>query len=396
MKKNVLIVFTGPMEVGGIERSLIGLLNSFDYSQFNVDLFLYAHHGPLFPLINPNVNLLQEVRELAYLRESFSTKLKHGCLYSAYIRFLDMFKSFAGMPVSNDRSWAKTMRRFAPKIKKQYDIAISFFLPFDFIREKVQAKIKLGWIHTDYATIHHNAENSKDLAYAYSGIDYAVGVSEQCVASFLFMLPEFKNRTMVIENILSDAFIKAQADLIDVSGEMPDDGSIKILSVGRFCDAKNFDNIPAICKKLLDKGIFVNWYLIGFGQDEALIRTRIAENQMEKHVIILGKKDNPYPYMKACDIYVQPSRYEGKCVSVREAQILNKPVVITKYKTSDSQLKDGYDGVIVPMDNDGCADGLASVILDLDFRQKLITHTKQTNYTNSNEIKKLYSLIEST
>ena len=81
------------------------------------------------------------------------------------------------------------------------------------------------------------------------------------------------------------------------------------------------------------------WYIIGFGPEEELIRQRIAEYKMESHVILLGKKENPYPYIKTCDIYIQPSRYEGKSVSVREAQILCKLVIITDYPTSNSQIK---------------------------------------------------------
>lgn len=87
---------------------------------------------------------------------------------------------------------------------------------------------------------------------------------------------------------------------------------------------------------------------------------KITEAGMQERVIILGKKDNPYPYMRACELYVQPSRYEGKAVTVREAQLLGKPVVITSYATSASQLEDGVDGVVVPMDNAGCAAGIAA------------------------------------
>ena len=80
---------------------------------------------------------------------------------------------------------------------------------------------------------------------------------------------------------------------------------------------------------------------------------------MEEHVILLGKKDNPYPYIKACDVYAQPSRYEGKSVTVREAQVLCKPVIVANYTTVKSQIQDGVDGVIVPQDNEGCAQGMA-------------------------------------
>lgn len=115
---------------------------------------------------------------------------------------------------------------------------------------------------------------------------------------------------------------------------------------------------------------------------------------MEDHVVILGKKSNPYPYIKACDVYVQPSRYEGKCVAVREAQMLGKPVIITNYATSASQLEDGVDGVIVPMDNEGCAKGIADVLQNSQLIEKLRDNCKQRDYSNRCEVEKIYALME--
>ena len=115
---------------------------------------------------------------------------------------------------------------------------------------------------------------------------------------------------------------------------------------------------------------------------------------MEDNVIILGKKNNPYPYIKECDIYVQPSRYEGKAVTVREAQMLNKPVVITKFSTSRSQLKDGIDGIIVSLDNEGCARGIIDLIRDKNLQNKLIENTKENDYSNMKEVQKIYDKIK--
>lgn len=167
----------------------------------------------------------------------------------------------------------------------------------------------------------------------------------------------------------------------------------RLLSVGRFSEAKNYDNVPDICRRMVEEGVDVKWYLIGYGGDEVLIRRKIEEAGMEEHVIILGKKSNPYPYIKACDIYVQPSRYEGKSVTVREAQMLCKPVVVTNYPTAPSQIKDGLDGVIVPMDNEGCAKGLARVILDEALQQRLVAYLKVHDYGNEAEVEKIYELI---
>ena len=115
---------------------------------------------------------------------------------------------------------------------------------------------------------------------------------------------------------------------------------------------------------------------------------------MEDHVIILGKKTNPYPYIKACDIYVQPSRYEGKSVTVREAQILCKPVIVTNYTTAPSQIKDGIDGVIVPMDNTKCADGIVDFIKNKDLQSQIIDYLQTHHYGNEEEVEKVYQLCK--
>ena len=138
----------------------------------------------------------------------------------------------------------------------------------------------------------------------------------------------------------------------------------------------------------------MRWYIIGFGSDEALIRQKIADAGMQDHVILLGKKENPYPYIKACDIYVQPSRYEGKSVTVREAQVLCRPVVVTDYPTAKSQISDGIDGVIVPMDNEACASGLINVIKDKELQNTVSNYLATHDYGNESEVEKIYDLLD--
>lgn len=390
-KKNILIVFTGSMELGGIERSLLGLLDAIDYNHYDVDLFLYGHHGPLFSLINPKVNILPEVKELAYLRESLKEKVFHGCFYSAALRVRD--EIFNRLYIKREKSsWAQIMRKCAPKLDKHYDMAVSFFLPFDYILEKVAADVKVGWIHTDYS---NEKVNLEELEYQYNRVDKIVAVSEQCKKVFIKLFPQFENKTVVIENILSKSYIFQQAQkTVDMIQSGKNTERKSLLSIGRFCEAKNFDNIPDICKRILQEGCEIKWYLIGYGNDEELIRQKIAEAGMENHVIILGKKENPYPYIKMCDMYVQPSRYEGKCVAVREAQILGKPVVITSYATAGSQLEDDVDGVIVPMDSEGCAREISSLLKNDEKISMLSRNCCMRDYTNVNEIEKVYSLME--
>ena len=114
---------------------------------------------------------------------------------------------------------------------------------------------------------------------------------------------------------------------------------------------------------------------------------------MEGQVIILGKKENPYPYIKACDVYVQPSRYEGNAVTVREAQMLCKPVIVTNYATASSQIHNGLDGIIVPMDNEGCAAGIVQYLQNMEKRQVIVDYLASHDYGNTGEVKIFYELL---
>ena len=125
-----------------------------------------------------------------------------------------------------------------------------------------------------------------------------------------------------------------------------------------------------------------------------MIKEKIREESVDNNVIILGKKENPYPYIKFCDFYIQPSRYEGKSVAVREAQILKKPVVITNYPTASGQIKHGLDGYIVPLDNEGCAQGIIEFLKNKSLQEEIITSLKQNDYTNQIEINNFYNLID--
>ena len=227
----------------------------------------------------------------------------------------------------------------------------------------------------------------------WGGYNYIASISDDVTQSFIKVFPSLKDKVIYLENIIPKELIIQKSREICVRNEYT--GTINILSIGRFCEAKNYDNVPDIARRMITLGIKdLKWYIIGYGGSEDLIRQRIAEAGMEEHVILLGKKENPYPYIKACDIYVQPSRYEGKSITVREAQILCKPVAVTNYPTASSQINDGVDGVIVPLDNEGCARGLADFIADTARQQRVIEYLRTHDYANTSEVEKIYSLLK--
>ena len=397
MKPSVLI-FSQAMELGGVERSLLGLLDSIDYDRYDVDLFLMRHSGELMPYLNPKANLLPEIPQYASLAVPMASLIRSGQFgvlcgrlqgKLAARRFDKQHPDEKPSVAALTYSHKYTLRSMPQISDKTYDLAISFLTPHYFARERARAKKYAAWIHTDYTAL--SFDRATELAM-WSRYDAICGVSEQASKSFQTAFPELAGKVQTIENILPKELICKQTE--QPQTDMPSDGSVLILSVGRFCDAKNFDNVPDICRRLVVDGLDVTWYLIGYGGDEMLIRQKIAEAGMQDRVIILGKKDNPYPYMRACDLYVQPSRYEGKAVTVREAQLLGKPVVITDYVTSGSQLEDGVDGLIVPMDNAGCAAGIAALLRDSARMQRLSENCAKRDYTNGAEVEKIYALME--
>ena len=397
MKK--ILIFSHALELGGAERSLLGLLDAIDKTQYQVDLFLMRHEGEFVSFIPDGVSLLPEVPAYTVLARPMADTLREGHLLLTGARLYGKISAARYAKKHNHQESMvaleyshKFTRKFMPVIQPdtKYDLAISFLTPHYFVAEKVWAKKKLAWIHTDYTRIDVDVPSELVMWDKY---DYIASISDSVTESFLKVFPSLASKIVLIENILSKSLVCTDA-VGEVSSEMPDDNTIHLLSIGRFSHAKNFDNVPDICKRLIDTGLNVKWYLIGYGGDEELIRRKIAEVCMEDHVIILGKKDNPYPYIAACDLYVQPSRYEGKCVAVREVQMLCKPVVITDYATSASQLEDGVDGIIIPMDNEGCANGIAALLRDPGKMTRLSDNCRQRDYSNAQEIEKIYRLME--
>ena len=395
--KKILIV-SHAMEIGGAEKALLGLLETIDTTQYQVDLFLLRHQGELLKDIPDNINLLPAISEYSDLAVPITNVLKKGHFRIAYGRFkakraarkrvleLGLEKNDVGLEYSH-----KFTVKYMPLIsQKEYDVAISFLTPHYFVAEKVKAKKKIAWIHTDYKFVSCDIESQLSMWDRYDNI---VSISDDVTKSFLSAFPSLKEKLVLIENIMPmNTFYQMAKEKIQL--ERIDDNSIKLLSVGRFSYQKNFDNVPEILSIVLEFAPNVVWYIIGYGDRESEIKEQITKFNMEGKVILLGKQVNPYPFIKMCDIYVQPSRYEGKSVAVREAQILAKPVIITDFSTAASQLEDRVDGIIVPLDNKGCAKGIVEVIKDPELMKQLSENCKMRDYTNKSEINKLYNLIE--
>lgn len=392
MKKVLIASFD--MEVGGVERSLISMLNHFDYDQYQVDLMLYSHTGDFMELLPAGPTLLPENNIYKTFRMPVSAVMKNGKWSIGVTRVLARYKANLQKNAETGYKqmqymWKYTLP-FLPKMEKEYDIAISYLWPHYFVAEKVKASTKIAWIHTDFSTVETDRDMDLQMWQQY---DKIMAVSEECKKAFINKYSSLHKKVCVMENITSPDFVKDLAhDPVD--NPMVKDDRFKIITVARLSYAKGIDQAVKALKILHDRGYKdISWYIVGYGGDEASIKELIKDQKLEDSFILLGKKINPYPYIKAADLYVQPSRYEGKAVTVVEAQILAKPVLITNYATAKSQVRMGIDGEICQMSVEGIAEGIEKLYNDQQLREALIQNCERADYFNHTELNKLYQLV---
>lgn len=388
------------LEIGGAETSLIGLLQSLDPERVDADLFLNDPRGEMMRFLPKWVNILPAIGEYTMIERPIAEALRGGYFrlvaarlwakvrYMLY-RMRHNLKDGSAIFAYVGRYAAKVL----PSLERfgEYDLAVSYLTPHDVVLSKVCAKKKACWIHTDYSFVDVNADFELPI---WKGYDYIVSISDAVSRAFLSKFPSLESKIVKIENILSTDFVRARSAEEDVAKQMykfPDE--VLLLTIGRYCYAKALERIPKLCRLLGERGLKIRWYIIGYGGSDEYIRKEIDKEGVGERVILLGKKANPYPYISACDWYVQPSRYEGNSVVVREAQVLNKPVIITAYPTASSQVTDGVDGVIVPMELSACADAMAETIRDERQRESIVSFLSTHDCSNKSEAEKLYKLI---
>ena len=381
MKRKLLFI-SGGMALGGIERSLLGLLNALDYDKYEVDLQLFSVGGELLPFLDKRCHILPELPACAAMTQPIATVLKRQpaiALKRAAAR-LRIDKKYGNDDAATfallSEYWHSCVRSM-PKIKTKYDTVISFMWPHDFAANNTIADRKIAWIHTDYTKA--NMDFARDEK-VWNCFDQIVGVSEDVCKTFASVYPRLADKLVVVENILPESLVRAQAEEFDP----PEFDKTKktILSVGRVSHAKGFELAAQSAKLMRDGGKDFKWYIIGYGPEEALLRNEIERLAVGDVFVFLGKRANPYPYMKACDIYAQPSRYEGKAVTVREAQMLTKPVLITAYETALSQVENGVDGVICPQGVENVAQALTALLNDEALCVQLSKNCAKRDYSN--------------
>jgi glycosyltransferase involved in cell wall biosynthesis len=393
VKRNLLFVINN-LNCGGAEKALISLLETIDYSCYNVDLFLFKHEGLFYSQIPSQVNVLTEPLEYQYFDMSVKSAvidcIKRGRVDIALsrVRAGYIFRSEKNKAICEQRVW-KYISNSLNSMDKQYDIAIGYLEknPVYFCIEKVNANKKIGFIHNDYDKLGMDPELDRRF---FDQLDSIVTVSEQCAEVLKRRFPKFQHKVEVMYNIVSPAMIhKLSMEKVEMNHP-----GIKLVSVGRLNAQKGFEMAVEACQSLVQSGYDIKWYVLGEGEEREKLEQMIKERNLQDRFLLMGIKENPYPYIKAADIYVQPSRFEGKSIAVDEAKILHKPIVVTNFSTAKDQIQHHENGCIVDMNAQALFEGIRSLIDNQEMKQHLVSHLSKEELGTEAEIHKLYELCK--
>lgn len=377
----------------GAEKSLLTILSMLDTDKYDVDLFLFRHQGEFMEYLPKSINLLKESenykifsenRKLAPLKFFMKLDFKRGCHSFIYLMKCLYYKIVGKLYIG----WEHVQTMF-DDVEKQYDASIAFLerKTIYFNVDKVKAQRKIGFIHNDYKKYQFDKKSDRKYFKSY---DKIATVSKHCKIVLDEIFPEYKGKFLVIKNMISKQMLQQMAgEILNVKKTE----KVMIVTVGRLVHQKGIDRAVKICKKLRDNGYDVKWYIIGSGSEEGNLRKQIVQNNLQDYFILVGPQKNPYKWMRACDIYVQPSRFEGFGITVCEAKVLVKPMVVSDIPEFREQILDGINGYVAE-NNKMMYNRIVELIENKDgVRERFIKGLEQDKLENRKELEKLYEII---
>lgn len=395
MKKKILFVIDS-LDIAGAEKSLVTLLNVLDYSKFSVDLQLFAYGYQLEKLLPNEVNILKPLKYTKFAKLSLKKSLQHTIVKGEYRMLMARIKYSIKIRKKNNSNpekaivYWKCMANVINRNPKQYDIAISYAqgVPTYYVADKITAHKKLAWVNVTYSP---NDKVKVFQSEYYDQFNQIVAVSETAKEVYLNTFPLYEDKVSIVYDISNPNFISEMAE-IGNSYEDEFDG-IRILTIGRLAYQKGYDIALETCKQLKKKGVNFKWYVLGKGPLQREIEKAVKEMGLSKYFILLGVKDNPYPYIKNAHIYVQTSRFEGFGLAIAEARMLNIPVVTTKFDVVYDQMVHEENGLVVDHNAIEVTNAIIRLINDEKLRTKITNYLGMEKKGNLEEIDNFYHLI---
>lgn len=355
MKKSVLFAVRN-MNIGGVEKSLISLLNSMNPKEYDIDILLLENQGGFLKDIPSWVRVII-CDDYASIRDELNlppmTVIKRLFKSGKIPRAFRLLSGFVPYRISKNilQYYKAVFSGFkVTGLKKHYDVAVSYTSLISYLSyvvlNYVSAERYFGWIHFDVSQLVIEKKSFLELHERMSKI-YVVSKSGKTALCKLF--PFLESRCFVRYNILNkDDIIQRSKEKADIP---PSNGLITIITVARLSYEKGIDLAIDAAAELMKEFPDFRWYIVGEGKEFSKLQSMIQEKGLQEHVFLLGKKSNPIPYIKVADIYVQPSRTEGYCTTTNEAKVLSKPVVATDVNGIREQFVNNETAFIVPREN---------------------------------------------
>ena len=390
MKKTILFMVIN-MNVGGTEKALLNMINQMSTDEYDITILMLEEYGGFLNQIPPNVTI-QFVEQYKYLKNKLNlppkTVAKKMIREGNFIKGINLILVYMISKLTKNKNYYfKYVTKTVSIIKKEYDIAVAYAGPMDFISffvvHKINAKRRLQWIHFD---VENFGIDKVFVERIYNKFEKVYVVSEEAKIKIIKAIPSIKDKTSVYLNIVSPEQVIKQSKI--GSGFNDSYTGFKVLTVGRLSHEKGQDLAIKVLSRLVKKGFDIRWYCVGEGSARKEYERLIRKYQLENHFILLGSESNPYPYMEQCDLYVQPSRHEGYCITLAEAKCFNKPIVTTNFSGASEQIKHGETGLIINSDEQEMFTAVETILKDTKlqelFNQNLMLENKHETIENSN------------
>ena len=392
MKKRILFVIES-LGAAGAEKSLVTFLSVLDKSRFDIDLQLFAYGQEFERYLPIEVNLLPPLDYTKFTQKSLLGQLLTFDFQKIYARFRFSLSLRQKKLTHKDRArlYWKYVSCCIPVAKRHYDIAVAYAqdVPTLYVVDKINASVKMAWVNVRYTP---EGVNHDFYKHYYSQVKHIVMVSDSAYEEFSAVYPCFKNKMLVIRDMLEASFINKMAkekQEIEFAKDIP-----IILTVARLNKPqKGYDITLEACRILKERGVRFKWYAIGRGDYRSEMEEYIAKHHLEDNFVFLGTTSNPYPYIKNCTLYVQTSRHEGFGLSIAEARILNRPVVTTEFDAVWAQMVQGENGLVVSQAPIAVADAIDILLSDKDLYNHIVSYQREEKKGNIEEIRKFYQLI---
>lgn len=382
-----LLIVVPSFKNGGTITSLKNLLSKLDLSKFNIDVFAIINIGPNRDFITKYVNVLGVGLDDENIKPTLKVSIKR--IVYKFVKSIKKGLEKVSIDIS-PIAFKSVVRKLE---NKSYDLVIAFQegQATRFVSYFKNTK-KISWVRCDYSNMLRISQG-KPQHKLYEKIDKIVCVSNYTKDVFVKILPETKFKTIALHNLISDQLIiqKANENIdIDIYFNFKE---YKILSLGRIDNVKRFSFIPKIVSELKNRGCSFKWYIIGWGNKEEIksIHHNIKFYNVNNELILLGEKNNPYPYIKEADLLVSTSYSEACPNIINEAKILGTPIVATDFGSVYEFIEDNVNGLISPIET--IADKIEIMISNKEVYNKIKNNIAQFKYNNDEILNVLYNEI---